>query len=89
MALSKVFIHLVFQGSSEDECLSVEGSHNRVVNMANQPPSPAPTQGSPALGNRDQLSRERGGKETAIHEGDNEGVDCTNVMLNRLYPHAY
>ena len=31
MALSKVFIHLVFQGSSEDECQSMEASHNSVV----------------------------------------------------------
>ena len=31
MVLSKVFIHLVFQGSSEDECQSMEASHNSVV----------------------------------------------------------
>ena len=31
MVLSKVFIHLVFQGSSEDECQSMEASHNSVA----------------------------------------------------------
>ena len=31
MVLSKVFIHLVFQGSSEDECQSMEASQNSVA----------------------------------------------------------
>lgn len=52
MVLSKVFIHLVFQGSSEDECQSMEASHNSVVvvdasssqpgNPTNANPSTAP-----------------------------------------------
>ena len=40
MVLSKVFIHLVFQGSSEDECQSVEASHNRVIAASQASPYP-------------------------------------------------
>ena len=34
MVLSKVFIHLVFQGSSKDECQSVEASQNSIAVVA-------------------------------------------------------
>ena len=48
MVLSKVFIHLVFQGSSEDECQSVEASQNSVTAAAedasnSQPSNPTDT----------------------------------------------
>ena len=79
MVLSKVFIHLVFQGSSEEECHSVEDSHNRVSDQSNLsgPTDPAsPTQRSLGLGNQDQLSREHTEKETGGQKGDNKGVDC-------------
>ena len=51
MVLSKVFIHLVFQGSSEDECQSVEASQNSVSaaaeNATNSQPS-NPTDANPS-----------------------------------------
>ena len=93
MVLSKVFIHLVFQGSSEEGCHSVEDSHNRVANQANLTSTSdqtSPTQRSLGLGNQDQLSREKREKETVreteSQKGDNEGVDCMYYSIALLWP---
>ena len=92
MALSKVFIHLVFQGSSEYEYHSVEDSHNSVVTEANQssptlPPGPSPTQENTTTSDKDQLSREQVGKVTTKHRVNSEGSTHTRMCTTQQSPH--
>ena len=70
----------MFQGSSGDEYLSVEASHNRAVSEANRSspttPDPSPTRGSPTLGSKSPLScdgsREGDGKDANKQKGDDK-----------------